>query len=62
VQTAFFQVITPDLPIVAKVGHAHAGYGKVKLKSQEEVADFKSLAALHGDYITVEVLQQCHNS
>jgi len=47
-------VVTPDVPFVAKVGHAHAGYGKVKLTSQEAFADFKSLAALHGDYITAE--------
>eukprot|EP01113_Clastostelium_recurvatum_P046209 TRINITY_DN8057_c0_g1_i1.p1 TRINITY_DN8057_c0_g1~~TRINITY_DN8057_c0_g1_i1.p1 ORF type:complete len:391 (+),score=69.66 TRINITY_DN8057_c0_g1_i1:26-1174(+) len=47
-------LITPDFPIVAKVGHAHAGYGKAKLKSAEEFADFKSLCALHGDYVTVE--------
>jgi hypothetical protein len=40
--------------VVAKVGHAHAGYGKVKLKSAEEVADFRSLVALNGDYVTME--------
>lgn len=32
------------------------GYGKVRLQSSDAVADFKSLAALHGDYITAEVM------
>jgi len=47
-------VITPDFPNVAKVGHAHAGYGKMKLKSAEEMSDFRSLCALHDDYVTIE--------
>jgi len=49
------EIVTPDLPMVCKVGHAHAGFGKVRLQSSDQVADFKSLAALHGDYITAEV-------
>jgi len=51
-------IITPDFPFVAKVGHAHAGYGKVKIKAPEEMQDFKSLAALHGDYVTLEPFVQ----
>ncbi|ELR10890.1 Synapsin, ATP binding domain containing protein [Acanthamoeba castellanii str. Neff] len=47
-------LITPDFPIVGKVGHAHAGYGKAKLNDSEAFADFRSLCALHGDYVTVE--------
>eukprot|EP01112_Ceratiomyxa_fruticulosa_P009940 TRINITY_DN260_c0_g1_i3.p1 TRINITY_DN260_c0_g1~~TRINITY_DN260_c0_g1_i3.p1 ORF type:complete len:379 (-),score=87.44 TRINITY_DN260_c0_g1_i3:91-1227(-) len=47
-------LITPEFPIVAKVGHAHSGFGKIKIKSSEEFQDFKSLCALHGDYVTVE--------
>jgi hypothetical protein len=47
-------IITPDLPCVAKIGHCHSGFGKVKLKSPEEVADFRSHVALHGDYTTME--------
>jgi len=31
------------------------GYGKMRLKDGEEFQDFKSLCALHGDYVTVEV-------
>eukprot|EP01103_Thecamoeba_quadrilineata_P010558 TRINITY_DN2313_c0_g1_i2.p1 TRINITY_DN2313_c0_g1~~TRINITY_DN2313_c0_g1_i2.p1 ORF type:complete len:391 (-),score=51.28 TRINITY_DN2313_c0_g1_i2:17-1189(-) len=47
-------IITPDCPFVGKVGHAHSGYGKAKIKSSEEFQDFKSICALHGDYITLE--------
>jgi len=47
-------LITPDFPIVAKVGHAHAGYGKIRIKADDEFQDFRSLCALHGDYVTVE--------
>jgi len=47
-------VITPEFPLVGKIGHAHAGYGKMKIKSSEEMADFKSVLALHHDYVTLE--------
>jgi len=48
-------IVTPEpFPLVAKVGHAHAGYGKVKLAGPEALADFKSLLALHDDYTTLE--------
>jgi len=47
-------LITPEYPIVGKVGHAHAGYGKIKIKDSNEFHDFRSLCALHGDYVTVE--------
>jgi len=47
-------VITPDYPLVAKVGAVHAGYGKIKCDNSRQFADFKSVVALHGDYITAE--------
>jgi len=47
-------VITPDYPIVTKVGAVHAGYGKMKCENSRQFADFKSLCALHGDYVTAE--------
>ena len=47
-------IIVPDFPLVAKVGHAHAGYGKIRIKADDEMSDFKSLCALHDDYITLE--------
>jgi hypothetical protein len=45
------QSVTPDPPIIGKIGHAHAGYGKIKLKSAEEISDFRSVVALHGVFI-----------
>jgi len=47
-------VIAPDFPIAGKIGHAHAGYGKMKIKSNEELQDFKSILALHNDYVSLE--------
>jgi len=47
-------VITPDYPLVAKVGAVHAGYGKIKCDNSRQFSDFKSICALHGDYVTVE--------
>jgi hypothetical protein len=47
-------VITPDFPIVVKVGAVHAGYGKMKCDNSRQFADFKSVTALHGDYVTAE--------
>jgi len=47
-------LITPSFPLVAKVGHAHAGYGKMRFMDNQEFADFRGLIALHGDYVTAE--------
>jgi len=47
-------IITPEYPIVVKVGAVHAGYGKMKCDTSRQFADFKSLTALHGDYVTAE--------
>eukprot|EP01121_Diplochlamys_sp_Union-15-3_P011736 TRINITY_DN342_c0_g1_i4.p1 TRINITY_DN342_c0_g1~~TRINITY_DN342_c0_g1_i4.p1 ORF type:complete len:234 (-),score=33.48 TRINITY_DN342_c0_g1_i4:393-1094(-) len=47
-------LITPEYPLVAKVGHAHSGYGKMKFSNQQDFRDFSSVCALHGDYVTVE--------
>lgn len=42
-----------DLPLVAKVGTSHAGYGKMKFKD-DDFADFSTLMAMYSDYITTE--------
>lgn len=47
-------MITPEFPIVCKVGHAQSGYGKMRLTSHQDLPDFASVCALHGDYVTAE--------
>jgi glutathione synthase/RimK-type ligase-like ATP-grasp enzyme len=41
-------------PLVVKLGTAHAGFGKMKLNNQEQFADFQSVVALQGRYVTAE--------
>ncbi|KAL6041769.1 Asparaginyl-tRNA synthetase, cytoplasmic (Asparagine--tRNA ligase) (AsnRS), variant 2 [Balamuthia mandrillaris] len=45
---------TPEFPLVAKVGSAEAGYGKMRFLKQEDLEDFRSVLALHNDYVTLE--------
>ena len=54
--TAAAMVVTPDLPVVAKLGHAHAGYGKMRFLEGESEAldDFRGVMALTPDYCTIE--------
>ena len=46
--------ITPNYPIVVKVGHVHAGYGKMMLTNQSNFEDLSSIMAIHNDYSTAE--------
>jgi len=41
-------------PVVAKLGTAHAGFGKMKLNGQSEFEDFQSVVALQERYVTTE--------
>eukprot|EP01121_Diplochlamys_sp_Union-15-3_P017460 TRINITY_DN6149_c0_g1_i1.p1 TRINITY_DN6149_c0_g1~~TRINITY_DN6149_c0_g1_i1.p1 ORF type:complete len:278 (+),score=25.24 TRINITY_DN6149_c0_g1_i1:218-1051(+) len=47
-------LFTPEPPIVVKVGYAEAGYGKMRFDSSEHIRDFRSVLALHKDYVTAE--------
>jgi hypothetical protein len=40
-------------PVVVKVGHAHAGYGKMRVPDHHEFEDFRSVMAMtDGKYCT----------
>eukprot|EP00462_Mataza_sp_D1_P001529 CAMPEP_0175096396 /NCGR_PEP_ID=MMETSP0086_2-20121207/4711_1 /TAXON_ID=136419 /ORGANISM="Unknown Unknown, Strain D1" /LENGTH=385 /DNA_ID=CAMNT_0016369797 /DNA_START=29 /DNA_END=1186 /DNA_ORIENTATION=- len=41
-------------PCVVKVGHAHAGYGKILVKDHKQMEDVKSVLALANQYSTAE--------
>jgi len=47
-------LISPEFPIVCKVGHCHSGYGKMRLTNQGDFRDFASVCAINGDYVTAE--------
>jgi len=49
---------TPDYPLVVKVGHVHAGYGKMKLENSKQLDDLRSIVALHNDYCTAETFMK----
>jgi hypothetical protein len=49
------QLIGPSkFPGVVKVGHAHAGMGKMKIHDHHDFEDFSSVMALSNDYVTAE--------
>eukprot|EP01084_Bolivina_argentea_P225089 380476_1 len=47
-------LITPQYPIVLKIGHAHAGFGKIKLDNHKQFGDMKSIVATTTQYCTAE--------
>ena len=47
-------VISPDVPCVGKTGSAHAGKGKILIRSRETWEDYASLVALQPYFCTAE--------
>jgi len=47
-------IFFPELPVVAKVGWAQAGYGKMKIDNPDDLKDFGGVIALNNDYVTLE--------
>merc|ERR1711871_1545925 len=46
---------TQPFPAVSKVGHAHAGVGKMRINDHHDYEDFRSVIAMtHGSYCTSE--------
>lgn len=44
----------PEYPLVLKVGHVHAGYGKIKVENEDVFNDTTSILAINGNYSTAE--------
>ncbi|KAH3761572.1 synapsin II [Pelomyxa schiedti] len=48
--------ITPSYPLVIKVAHPHAGYGKMRVENSQDFMDLGGIVAIRNDYCTAEPL------
>jgi hypothetical protein len=47
-------IISPTLPCIVKVSHAHRGMGKIKAKDSDQFKDIATVVALNNNYCTGE--------
>ena len=47
-------IISPDMPCIVKISHAHAGMGKIKINDQTGFQDIATVVAVNDDYCSAE--------
>ncbi len=47
-------IISPSMPCVLKLSHAHAGMGKIRVNDQQGFEDMRTVCSLHDEYLSAE--------